>query len=129
MHPIEHLIFFSDALIFLLIPMHPLIVVAMLMSRGIGPAGGHAGYHAFVRENSSGEEKPMPGLLYWGKGADFMHHLHHRYFTVNFGNLGFALDKGLHTFHDGSPEAHEAMLARRKAKKSRRRSSGAVAPT
>jgi len=128
MHPIEHLIFFSDALVFLLIPMHPLIVMFMLIGRGIGPAGGHAGYHAFVRESRGGEEKPMPGLLYWGKGADFMHHLHHRYFTVNFGNLGFALDKVLHTFHDGSPEAHEAMLARRKAKKSQR-DTGRVAAT
>ena len=127
MHPIEHIIFFSDALIFLFIPMHPLIVMFMLIGRGIGPAGGHAGYHAFVREDKNGEEKPMPRLLYWGRGADFMHHLHHRFFTVNFGNLNFALDKVLNTFHDGSPDAHKAMLTRRKAKsKNSRRDKGAV---
>ncbi|MAG13939.1 MAG: desaturase [Spirochaetales bacterium] len=128
MHPIEHIIFFSDALTFLLIPVHPLVVMFMLIGRGIGPAGGHAGYHAFVRESSDGEEKPMRRLLYWGRGADFMHHLHHRYFTVNFGNLGFALDKLLNTFHDGSPEAHQTMLAHRKAKaKKSRRNKGLAA--
>ena len=119
MHPIEHIIFFSDALIFLFIPMHPLVIMLMLFGRGIGPAGGHAGYHAFVRENSEGEERPMPRLLYWGRGADFVHHLHHRFFTVNFGGIGFALDKLLNTFHDGSPEAHQTMLARRKKAKSK----------
>ena len=128
MHPIEHIIFFSDTLIFLVIPMHPLLVMLMLIGRGIGPAGGHAGYHAFVRESGGGEEKPMHRLLYWARGADFMHHLHHRFFTVNFGNLPFALDKVCNTFHDGSPEAHQAMLDRRKAKsQKKRRGKGSMA--
>ena len=116
MHPIEHLIFFSDALLFLLIPIHPIVVMYMLIGRGIGPAGGHAGYHKFLRKSNGSDEKPMREYVYWGRGADFFHHLHHLYFTVNFAGNNLPLDKWLHTFHDGSPEAHQDMLARRKAK-------------
>ena len=48
-----------------------------------------------------------------------MHYLHHRYFEVNYGGDGrVPIDKWFGTFHDGSPEAHEAMnkrvLARRR---------------
>ena len=122
MHPIEHLIYFSDSAIFLLIPMHPLVVYFILLLRAIGPAGGHAGYHAFVRESRDGKEKPTGGVIpFWPKGGDYMHELHHRYYTVNFGNLGFPLDKLLNTFHDGSPESHQEMLDRRKAKAKRAR--------
>ena len=115
MHPIEHLIFFSAVLIFLVIPVHPLVVMMMLLGFGIGPAGGHAGYHKFLRKRD-GDEKQMRELVYWGQGADFFHHLHHRFFTVNFGSNNIPLDKWLHTFHDGSPKAQAEMLDRRNAK-------------
>ena len=115
MHPLEHLIFFSHVLPFLFIPMHPIVVMFMLIGRGIGPAGGHAGYHKFLRKGD-GEEKPMRRFLYWGDGADFFHHLHHQYFTVNFAGNLFPLDKWFHTFHDGSPESHQLMLARKNSK-------------
>ena len=45
---------------------------------------------------------------------NYFHYLHHRYFTVNFGHESVPLDKWFGSFHDGSPEAHEMMLARRK---------------
>lgn len=55
-------------------------------------------------------------IPYWPKDGDYMHELHHRYYTVNFGGLWFPLDQLLNTFHDGSPESHQEMLDRRKAK-------------
>ena len=83
MHPIEHVIFFSAAAIFFIIPVHPLVPYLTLVWFGIGPAAGHAGFHKFLRKGE-GAEKPMHDLLYWSQGADFFHHLHHRYFTANF---------------------------------------------
>jgi len=43
-------------------------------------------------------------------------YLHHKYFTVNFGVEALPLDKWFGRFHDGSPEAHAAMLEQRKKK-------------
>ena len=38
------------------------------------------------------------------KGADYFHHLHHRYFECNYGNRPVPLDRLFGTFHDGTPE-------------------------
>jgi len=49
---------------------------------------------------------------------NFFHYVHHRFFTVNFGNEALPLDKWFGSFHDGSPDAQAAMLAQRsKARK------------
>lgn len=53
-------------------------------------------------------------LIHWKPLYKISHYLHHRYFTVNFGHESVPLDKWFGSFHDGSPEAHEVMLARRK---------------
>jgi sterol desaturase/sphingolipid hydroxylase (fatty acid hydroxylase superfamily) len=45
---------------------------------------------------------------------NYFNYLHHRFFTVNYGVEMVPLDKWFGSFHDGSPEAHKAMLARRK---------------
>ena len=45
--------------------------------------------------------------------SDFFHYLHHRHFECNYGNEGVPLDKWFGSFHDGSPEAHALMRARR----------------
>jgi len=51
------------------------------------------------------------------KAGNYLHYLHHRYFTVNFGNDVFPFDRWYGSFHDGSPEMHAAMLDRRKQEK------------
>jgi len=50
---------------------------------------------------------------------NYFHYFHHRCFTVNDGVESVPLDKWFGSFHDGSPEAHAPILARRsKARKS-----------
>ena len=42
----------------------------------------------------------------------YAHYLHHKYFEVNYADGSIPLDKWFGTFHDGSPEADEAMKKR-----------------
>lgn len=106
MHPIEHLLYFSGALFHWVIPSHPIHMIFHLLHAGATPAIGHTGFHKIVGKNSdSGINAPY-----------YFHYLHHRYFTVNFGETDFPLDKWFGSHHNGSPEAHAAMMARRKAR-------------
>jgi sterol desaturase/sphingolipid hydroxylase (fatty acid hydroxylase superfamily) len=43
----------------------------------------------------------------------YAHYLHHKYFEVNYSDGMVPLDKWFGSFHDGTPESHEAMKARR----------------
>ncbi len=107
MHPIEHLLYFSGVLLHWVIPSHPVHAIFHLIHAGVSPALGHAGFHKLVTKEES-------GLM----ADNYFHYLHHRYFTVNYGHEAVPLDKWFGSFHDGSPEAQEAMLARRsKARK------------
>jgi sterol desaturase/sphingolipid hydroxylase (fatty acid hydroxylase superfamily) len=106
MHPIEHLIYFTGVLLHWVIPSHPLHAIFHLMHAGISPALGHAGFHKLV---TTGER----GLM----ADSYFHYLHHRFFTVNYGVESVPLDKWFGSFHDGSPQAHAAMLARRRSPK------------
>lgn len=102
MHPIEHLLYFSGVLLHWAIPSHPVHAIFHLVHAGVSPALGHSGFHKLV---AKGER----GLM----ADNYFHYLHHRYFTVNYGTEAVPLDKWFGSFHDGSPEAHKAMLARR----------------
>lgn len=106
MHPLEHLLYFSGAVFHWLIPSHPIHMIFHLMHAGASPALGHSGFHKLVAK----DEK---GLM----TDNYFHYLHHRYFTVNFGHESVPLDKWFGSFHDGSDEAQEAMLERRRASK------------
>lgn len=53
-------------------------------------------------------------VSHWGPLYKGTHYLHHRYFTVNFGTEVVPLDKWFGSWHDGSTEAHTAMLERRR---------------
>ena len=44
----------------------------------------------------------------------YAHYLHHKYFEVNYADGMVPLDKWFGSFHDGTPEAHEAMKHRRR---------------
>jgi sterol desaturase/sphingolipid hydroxylase (fatty acid hydroxylase superfamily) len=103
MHPIEHLIYFTGVLLHWVIPSHPIHAIYHLMHAGLSPAQGHTGFYKWLIR---GER---------GLTADaYFHYLHHRFFTVNYGVESVPFDKWFGTFHDGSPKAHAAMLARRK---------------
>ncbi len=102
MHPIEHVIYFSTILLFLIIPAHPIHMINLASRLGVGPAQGHTGFDRVV----VGEEASMDTSY-------FAHYLHHKYFEVNYSDGMVPLDRWFGSFHDGTPEADEAMKARR----------------
>lgn len=102
MHPIEHILYFSTILLFFIIPAHPIHMINLASRLGLAPAQGHTGFDRVV----VGEEASMDTSYY-------AHYLHHRYFEVNYADGMVPLDKWFGSFHDGTPEADEAMKARR----------------
>ncbi len=108
MHPLEHLLYFSCVLLHWVVPSHPIHAIFNLQHAGLTPALGHAGFDKMVTKNERGMKMEF-----------YFHYLHHRFFTVNFGTEAVPLDKWFGSFHDGSPEAQAAMMARRaRARKS-----------
>jgi sterol desaturase/sphingolipid hydroxylase (fatty acid hydroxylase superfamily) len=102
MHPIEHVIYFSTILLFFIIPSHPIHMINLASRLGVAPAQGHTGFDRLAM----GDEATMDVSYY-------AHYLHHKYFEVNYSDGMVPLDKWFGSFHDGTPEAHEAMKARR----------------
>jgi sterol desaturase/sphingolipid hydroxylase (fatty acid hydroxylase superfamily) len=102
MHPIEHVIYFSTILLFFLIPSHPVHMINLASRLGVSPAQGHTGFDRVVL----GEETSFEASYY-------AHYLHHKYFEVNYADGMVPLDRWFGSFHDGTPEAHEAMKNRR----------------
>lgn len=106
MHPLEHLIYFSGVLLYWIVPAHPIHIVFHLLLDGASPAIGHNGFHRVVGESDKGLSTDH-----------YFHYLHHRFFTVNFGDESVPLDKWFGSHHDGSPEAHTAMMEKRKRRR------------
>ncbi|PBB39983.1 desaturase [Mesorhizobium sp. WSM3866] len=109
MHTFEHIIYFSGALFYFIVPSHPMNVMFFLMLQALQPALGHLGFHKVV----AGRDKHFDYDNYY-------HYLHHRYFEVNYTDTLIPFDEWFGTSHDGSPEADEAMYKRMKEKKFKR---------
>lgn len=101
MHPVEHLLYFSSALIYVVVPASPLHFITQLLLKALGPAQTHAGFDRVV----IGEDRTLDTHAY-------AHYLHHKYFECNYADALIPLDKWFGTFHDGSPETQEAMEKR-----------------
>ena len=114
MHPLEHLIYFSVFVLWWVVPAHPFIVILSGLFQGVSPAVSHSGFERFEVGRREGRTAP---------GADYFHHLHHRYFECNYGNRPVPIDKLFGTFHDGTPEAHARMRQRMKARRGTQRPS------
>ncbi len=108
MHPIEHLAYWSDTLIHLLLPSHPLLVLYHLQVTGTGAVIGHMGFDKI----EAGEETAVDTHAY-------AHYLHHKYFEVNYADGLIPLDKWFGTWHDGTPEGDKLMKQRFQRKKTR----------
>ncbi len=108
MHPAEHLLYFSGALIHLILPSHPLLAVYHLHYAGLGAVVGHIGFDKIVAGDDAGMDTHA-----------FSHYLHHRYFEVNYADGPTPLDRWFGTFHDGSKAGDALMEARFAAKRSR----------
>jgi sterol desaturase/sphingolipid hydroxylase (fatty acid hydroxylase superfamily) len=103
MHPVEHLLYFSGALIHLVIYSHPLLAVYQLCYAGFGAVGGHFGFDRVETSDNSAIAT-----------ESYDHYLHHKYFEVNYGSGLVPFDRWLGTWHDGTPEADTAMQDRRR---------------
>lgn len=101
MHPVEHLFYWSDTLIHLLLPSHPLLVLYHLQIGGTGAVIGHVGFDKI----ETGDETAINTHAY-------AHYLHHKYFEVNYADGALPLDKWMGTWHDGTPEAQARMMTR-----------------
>jgi sterol desaturase/sphingolipid hydroxylase (fatty acid hydroxylase superfamily) len=102
MHPVEHLAYFSIALLHILIPSNPILAIYQLHYAGFGAVVGHVGFDRV----EIGEDKAIPSHA-------FAHYLHHKYFTVNYADGLIPFDKWFGTWHDGTSEADARMQARR----------------
>ena len=108
MHPIEHLAYWSDTLIYLLLPSHPLLVLYHFQVTGTGAVIGHMGFDKI----EAGEETAVDTHAY-------AHYLHHKYFEVNYADGLIPLDKWFGTWHDGTSEGDKLMKQRFQRKKTR----------
>jgi len=90
MHPVEHVVYFSGALLLWLIPATPLHAIYFTTLVALAPAEGHCGFGKIV----VGEARLTTD--------NFYHYLHHKHFRVNFGDsLLIPIDRFFGTFHDG----------------------------
>ncbi|MEM7034212.1 MAG: sterol desaturase family protein [Chloroflexota bacterium] len=105
MHPIEHVLYFSCILIHWIVPSHPIHMLFNGQHAALTPAQGHLGFDKVVVKDDVSIS-----------GASYFHQLHHRYFECNYGEPDIPFDHWFGTSHDGSPEAHEAMRAKRKSR-------------
>lgn len=105
MHPIEHLLYWSDSLIHLVLPSHPLIFLYGLQITGTGAVVGHVGF-----------DKMEAGANTAINTNAYAHYLHHKHFEVNYADGATALDKLFGTWHDGSNHA-QAQMEERYARK------------
>ena len=86
----------------LIIPSNPIIALDQLNYAAFGAIPGHVGFDKV----EVGDDKSFDSHAY-------AHYLHHKYFEVNYSDGMVPLDRWFGSFHDGTPEAHEAMKARR----------------
>ncbi|MFN0116213.1 MAG: sterol desaturase family protein [Paracoccaceae bacterium] len=109
MHPVEHLLYFSEMAWHLILPSNPVVALFNMHAVGFGAVNGHIGF----------DRLEMPG----GKAMDshaWVHYLHHKYFEVNYGGDGLIpLDRWFGTWHDGSKDGEARMEARFAKKKAR----------
>ena len=110
MHPAEHVILFTDCLLYLFVLSHPVHAFFNLLIHGLGAPLSHTGFEGFRLRGRKRLDV-----------ADFYHHLHHRYFDCNYGSPDTPWDYWMGTFHDGSEAGDKAMVAVRRKKAERQR--------
>ena len=106
MHPIEHVLYFSCALLYLIFPFHPAFVIITLVHAGLSPAPGHVGFERIKTSDHKSFD-----------ADSHAHYLHHKYFECNYADGILPLDRWFGTFHVGSAEAHKSLQARLKEKR------------
>ena len=108
MHPVEQLLYFSSALLHVILPSNPILAIYQLHYAGFGAVVGHIGFDKLETSEQAGFDSHA-----------YAHYLHHKYFEVNYGDGLVPLDKLFGTWHDGSPEAEARMNVRYEKRKAR----------
>jgi len=103
MHPVEHLLYFSSALIHIVLASHPIHFLFSLQVKALLAPTSHAGYERVVAN-----EEAETGV----NVGDFYHQLHHRYFECNYGEPELPFDHWFGTHHDGTEEATKRIRQR-----------------
>ncbi|MEO1491518.1 MAG: sterol desaturase family protein [Pseudomonadota bacterium] len=103
MHPVEHLMFFSSIAVHWVLAAHPLHILFHMQHQALTAATSHTGFESLVIK-----DKNRLAL------GTFHHQMHHRYFECNYGNLEMPWDKWFGSFHDGTEDGHQRMLAQRR---------------
>ena len=103
MHPLEHLLFYTNFLIHFIIPSHPLHIMFHGYMQSIHPIFSHSGF-----EKLYVADKQRANM------GDFFHQLHHRYFECNYGTVEMPWDTWFGSFHDGSTRGTEQTRMRKK---------------
>lgn len=101
MHPLEHMVYFSVFLIWWVVPIHPVLLIMTGLYQGASPSISHSGFNRL--RLAGGVSVPA---------GDYFHHLHHRFFHVNYGNSPTPMDKLMGSWHDGS-DAGRALVRER----------------
>ena len=118
MHPVEHLLYWSDILVHLVLPSHPLLVLYHLNVTGTGAVIGHVG---FDKVEAGGERSVDTHA--------FAHYLHHKHFEVNYADGTLPLDKWFGTWHDGTVDGDRLMKERYRRRKARMNKKTGATPT
>jgi sterol desaturase/sphingolipid hydroxylase (fatty acid hydroxylase superfamily) len=103
MHPVEHILFYTNFLIHLVVPSHPLHVMFHGYVQSTHPVFSHSGFENLV---IGGQPQARMGV--------FFHQLHHRYFECNYGTVEMPWDRWFGSYHDGTAKATEDTRARKK---------------
>lgn len=101
MHPVEHVLYYSTALIYWIIPSNPIHAIFNLLWASIAPAATHSGFNRVAVTEGRAIET-----------FDYDHYLHHKYFECNYSEGVIPIDKWFGTFHDGSEEAEKRINER-----------------
>ena len=103
MHPVEHVILYSDLALYVLIASHPVHVIFNAMLHTIAGPTSHCGYE---------KVRLIRGVSL--QLGDFMHQLHHRFIDCNYGSAETPWDKVFGSFHDGTPQGDRYIDERRR---------------
>jgi len=103
MHPIEHLLFYTNFAIHLVVPSHPLHVLFHGYTQSVHPIFSHSGFEQLWIADKGR-----------AKMGDFFHQLHHRYFECNYGTIEMPWDRWFGSFHNGTAAATDSTRARKK---------------
>ena len=103
MHPVEHLLFYTNFAIHLIVPSSPLHVMFHGYVQSTHPVFSHSGF-----EDLLVNETPQLRM------GVYFHQLHHRYFECNYGTIEMPWDRWFGSYHDGSGQATEETKVRQR---------------